>query len=50
MKVCFFGSYQRTTNNIPSGTGGTLLKKILETQDVEVVECQVDVNTVTDFF
>ena len=50
MKVCFFGSYQRTTNNIPSGNGGTLLKKILETQDVEVVECQVDVNTVTDFF
>jgi len=50
MKVCFFGSYQKTTNNIASGNGGVLLKKILETQDVEIIECQEDVNTIPSFF
>jgi len=36
MKICFFGSYERTSNDIPSGNGGVLLKKILQTQDCEV--------------
>jgi len=39
MKVCFFGSYVKDSYGIPSGNDGTLLKKILETQNVEVVEC-----------
>ena len=39
MKVCFFGSYVKDSYGIPSGNDGTLLKKILETQDVKVVEC-----------
>jgi len=39
MKICFFGSYVKDSFRIPSGNGGILLKKILETQNVEVVEC-----------
>jgi len=39
MKVCFFGSYVKNSYEIPSGNGGTLLKKILETQNVDVIEC-----------
>jgi len=39
MKVCFFGSYVKDSYGIPSGNGGALLKKILEKQDVEVIEC-----------
>ena len=39
MKVCFFGSYVRDSYGIPSGNGGTLLKKILEKQGVNVIEC-----------
>ena len=39
MKVCLFGTYVRDSYGIPSGNGGTLLKKILEGQNVEVVEC-----------
>ena len=49
MKVCLFGSYKKTTNNIPSGNGGELLKKILENQGVKVIECQEDVNTIASF-
>jgi len=39
MKVCLFGSYVKDSYGIPSGNGGTLLKKILENQDIEVIEC-----------
>jgi len=49
MKVCFFGSYVKTSNEIPSGNGGTLLKKILESQNVEVVECHEDIDNFPSF-
>jgi len=39
MKICLFGSYVKDSYGIPSGNGGTLLKKILEMQNVEVIEC-----------
>lgn len=39
MKVCFFGSYVKDSWGIPSGNGGVLLKKILEHQNFEVIEC-----------
>jgi len=39
MKVCLFGSYVKDSFGIPSGNGGTLLKKILETQNIKVIEC-----------
>jgi len=39
MIVCFFGSYVKDSYGIPSGNGGTLLKKILETQNIKVIEC-----------
>ncbi len=39
MKVCLFGSYVKDSYGIPSGNGGTLLKKILETQNIKVIEC-----------
>jgi len=39
MKVCLFGSYVKDSYGIPSGNGGTLLKKILENQNIEVIEC-----------
>ena len=47
MKVCFFGSYVKDSYGIPSGNGGTLLKKILETQNVHVIECHEPID---DFF
>jgi len=40
MKVCLFGSYVKDSHGIPSGNGGELLKKILQTQNVEVIECR----------
>lgn len=39
MKICFFGSYVKDSFGIPSGNGGILLKKILELQNVEIIEC-----------
>jgi len=39
MKICFFGSYEKRANNM-------LLKKILEKQGIEIIECQEDVNNV----
>jgi len=39
MKICLFGSYVKDSFGIPSGNGGTLLKKILENQNIEVIEC-----------
>lgn len=40
MKVCYFGSYERQNYNM-------LLKKILEKQGIEVIECQ---NEITGFY
>ena len=37
MKVCFFGSYEPGSYNM-------LLKKILEKQQIEVIECQENIN------
>ena len=50
MKICFFGSYEKTSNDIPSGNGGDLLKKILQTQDCEVVECHEPISGFGSFF
>jgi len=49
MKVCFFGSYVKDSLGIPSGNGGTLLKKILELQNVEVIECHETIKGVFSF-
>jgi len=43
MKICFFGSYVKDSWGIPSGNGGTLLKKILEKQNCQVVECYIPI-------
>ena len=50
MKVCLFGSYIKTSNGIPSGNNGELLKKILQTQNVEVIECSEYIKTYSAFF
>jgi len=50
MRVCLFGSYIKDSFGIPSGNGGTLLKKILETQDINVVECHEPINNFYSFF
>ena len=47
MKVCFFGSYVKDSYDIPSGNGGELLKKILHTQNVEVIECHQPVKKIS---
>lgn len=49
MKVCFFGSYVKDTYGIPSGNGGTLLKKLLEKQGVEVIECHHPIGGASSF-
>jgi len=49
MKICFFGSYIKDSFGIPSGNGGTLLKKILETQKVELVECHESIESFISF-
>jgi len=49
MKVCLFGSYVKDSFGIPSGNGGTLLKKILELQNVEVIECHEVIKSVFSF-
>lgn len=47
MKVCFFGSYVKDSYGIPSGNGGELLKKILQAQNVEVIECHQPVKKIS---
>jgi len=49
MKVCFFGSYEKDSFGIPSGNGGELLKKILESQNVEVIECHEKIQNFESF-
>ena len=49
MKVCLFGSYVKDSFGIPSGNSGTLLKKILELQNVEVIECHKVIKSVFSF-
>jgi len=49
MKVCFFGSYVIDSNGIPSGNGGKLLKQILKTQKIEVVECHESIDNFRTF-
>jgi len=46
MKVCFFGSYVKDSFGIPSGNGGILLKKILEIQNIKVVECHEPIESI----
>ena len=43
MKVCFFGSYVRRNYNM-------LLKKILEQQGIQVIECQNEITSISEFF
>jgi len=47
MNICFFGSYVKDSYGIPSGNGGTLLKKILELQNVQVIECHEAVENIS---
>ena len=49
MKVCLFGSYVEATHGIPSGNGGKLLKKILQSQDIDVVECHEEIYKYSSF-
>jgi glycosyltransferase involved in cell wall biosynthesis len=39
LRFCFFGTYVKESYGIPSGNGGVLLKKILEKQNAQVIEC-----------
>jgi len=50
MKICFFGSYVKNSFGIPSGNSGTLLKKNLETQNVEIIECHEPLEKISSFF
>ena len=50
MRVCLFGSYIKNTNGIASGNGGELLRKILKSQGVEVVECHEPITRLAEFF
>ena len=43
MRVCLFGAYRMTSNGIPSGGGGVLLRQICERRGFEVVECHEEV-------
>jgi len=47
MNVCFFGSYVKDSYGIPSGNGGTLLKKILKLQNIEVIECHEAIENIS---
>jgi len=49
MKICLFGSYVKDSFGIPSGNGGILLKKILELQNVEVIECHEAIDNASSF-
>ncbi len=42
MRVCIFGSYIRSTNDIPSGSTGDLIKEICRSQGFKTVECYED--------
>jgi len=46
MKICLFGSYAKDSFGIPSGNGGILLKKILEKQRVELIECHEPIENI----
>lgn len=50
MKVCLFGSYVKDSYGIPSGNGGTLIKKILENQNINVIECHEPLEKYSCFF
>jgi len=50
MKVCFFGSYVMDSYGISSGNGGSLLKKIFEKQNVNVIECHEPMKNFSIFF
>jgi len=50
MKVCLFGSYIKNSHGIPSGNNGELLKIILKSQGVEVVECHEPILKFHQFF
>jgi len=50
MKVCLFGSYIKNSHGIPSGNNGELLKIILKSQGVEVVECHEPIFEVSSVF
>jgi len=49
MRVCFFGSYVKDSYGIPSGNSGTLLKKILEMQGDQVIECHEEIDNFYSF-
>ena len=49
-KVCLFGSYVKRTNGIPSGNGGELIEKILRKQNIDVIHCHYDINSILTFF
>ena len=42
MKICFFGSYERSKYNM-------LLKKILEQQNIQVIECHAEITGFSSF-
>ena len=48
-KVCLFGSYVKCTNGIPSGNGGELIEKILKKQNIDIVQCHYDINSILTF-
>jgi len=48
-KVCLFGSYVKNTNGIPSGNGGDLIEKLLKKQNIDVIICHYDVNSILTF-
>jgi len=50
MKACLFGSYVKDSHGIPSGNTGELLKIILKSQGVKVVECHEPISTFNQFF
>jgi len=50
MKVCLFGSYIKNSHGIPSGNTGELIKIILKSQGVEVVECYEPILKFYQFF
>ncbi len=45
MRICLFGSYQSSTNGIPSGPGGDLIGEICRSQEFKVIECREDCRT-----
>ncbi len=39
MRLCLFGPYVRSTDGIPSGSTGDLIKEICRSQGFETAEC-----------